>query len=288
MTHAANPTDATTAVPAAAALRIALWQCEQHPGDVAGNLARLRKAALHAASDRVDLLLCPEMVLTGYNVALAAVQRLAEPADGPSSRAVAAIAREAGLSIVWGFPERDAAGALFNAVQAVDAAGERLGHYRKTHLYGALDRSRFSASDGACAVFALNGWQVGMLICYDVEFPEAVRGLALLGADLVVVPTANMAGFDAVPLLLVPARAYENQCVVAYANCCGSEAGVDYGGLSVVAGPDGALIARAGAGPTLLTADLAAPRGGATLPYLADRRPDTYAALAGDGLARRR
>ena len=60
-----------------------------------------------------------------------------------------------------------------------------------------------------------------MLICYDVEFPEAVRRLALAGAGLVVVPTANMEGFEAVPRLLVPARAYENGLVVAYANCCG-------------------------------------------------------------------
>jgi predicted amidohydrolase len=261
-------------------MRVALWQCEQHPGDVAGNLARLREVALRAAGDQVELLVCPEMVVTGYNISADAVQRLAEPADGPSSQAIAALAREAGVAIVWGFAERDAGGQVFNAVQAVGADGVRLGVYRKTHLYGELDRSRFSASDGTPTVFEFMGWRVGVLICYDVEFPEAVRGLALRGADLVVVPTANMRGFDVVPHLLVPARAYENQVFVAYANCCGPEAGIAYGGLSAVAAPDGRLLAQADDGPALLVVDLELSQVRASpLPYLADRRPDTYAAL---------
>jgi predicted amidohydrolase len=259
-------------------LRIALWQCEQHPGDVAGNLARLRETALRVAADGVQLLVCPEMFLTGYAIDAETLQRVAEPADGPSAQAVAVLARETGVAIVWGFAERDLQGAVFNATQAVDARGQRLGVYRKTHLFGELDRSRFTASDGAPTVVELCGWTVGLLICYDVEFPEAVRALALRGVDLVVVPTANMVGFEVVPLLLVPARAYENQLFVAYANCSGREAGLVYGGLSVLAGPDGRLVSQADDSSTLLTIDLA-PDLSARTSHLADRRPDTYAAL---------
>ena len=83
-----------------------------------------------------------------------------------------------------------------------------------------------------------------------------------------------------VPHLLVPARAYENQVFVAYANCCGPEAGIAYGGLSAVAAPDGRLLAQADDGPALLVVDLELSQVRASpLPYLADRRPDTYAAL---------
>ena len=240
-------------------LRIALWQCEQHPGDVAGNIARLRETALRAAARSVDLLVCPEMVLTGYNIGAAEARRHAEAGNGPSAQTIAALAKEAGVAIVWGFPEVDAvdpAGAVHNAAQLVDAEGLLRGVYRKTHLYGDLDRAQFTASDGTCPVFELLGWRIGLLICYDVEFPEAVRRLALAGADLVAVPTANMLGFESVPQLLVPARACENQLFVAYANCCGSEGNMVYGGQSVVAGPDGRLLARADVSETLLVTDL--------------------------------
>jgi len=266
---------------AASPLRVALWQCEQRPGDVAGNLARLHETALGAARDGADLLVCPEMFLSGYNIGAEAVQRLAEPADGPSARAVATLAREAGLAIVYGFAERGERAAVFNAVQLIDAQGQRLGSYRKAHLFGALDRAQFSPSAGECPLFTLRGWRIGLLICYDIEFPEAARRLALLGAELIVVPTANMQGFDTVPLTLVPARAYENQHFVAYANACGPEGGIVYGGLSTIAAPDGSVLARAGQDPAVLMAGLDPHHAGRTMnTYLADRRPDIYGALS--------
>ncbi len=291
------------ALPAdAASLRIALLQCAPLPLDVAGNLRRLRTAALQAAGQGADLLVCPEMFLTGYAIGADAVRRLAEPRDGASAQAVAGIAREAGLAIAYGYPESDATDAApFNAAQFIDADGRPCGHYRKTHLFGGLDRAQFSVGDGAhgaaqhaavhtpFGVFEWRGWRVGLLICYDIEFPEPARALALAGADLIVVPTANMRAYDAVPRTLVPARAYENQLFVAYANYVGSEPThdpsshpLDYGGLSCVAAPAGTALARAGDAPTLLVADLDF----ATLqasrlhtPYLVGRRPALYAAL---------
>jgi predicted amidohydrolase len=127
--------------------------------------------------------------------------------------------------------------------------------------------------------FELDGWRIGLLICYEIEFPENARSLALAGADLIAVPTANMREFDFVATTLVPTRAYENQCVVAYANHCGSEGYVVYGGLSSIVGADGAPLAQAGRDEALLVADLdraqlAASR--AHLPYLADRKPALY------------
>lgn len=269
-------------------LRLALQQTAPLEADVAGNLARLEEAAMLVADSGVALLVCPEMSLTGYNIGAAAVQRLAEAADGAMAQTVAAIAQRAGLAIVYGYPERAADGAVFNAAQCIGADGRRLANHRKTHLFGELDRSMFSAGPALSPLFELNGWRMGLLICYEVEFPENVRRLALAGADLIVVPTANMREFDFVALSLVPTRAYENQFFVAYANHCGHEGEIEYGGLSSIVAPDGAFLALAERDEAMPVATLDHARLAASrehLPYLADRRPELYAAPAGMTIA---
>ncbi|WP_277343792.1 nitrilase-related carbon-nitrogen hydrolase, partial [Pseudomonas viridiflava] len=122
-----------------------------------------------------QLLVCPEMFLTGYNIGAAAVQRLAQPADGAAARQIAGIARHTGVAIAYGYPERGEDGRLYNAAQLIDAHGNRLGNYRKTHLFGDADRAMFSAGEQAPALFEFNGWKLGLLICYDLEFPENAR-----------------------------------------------------------------------------------------------------------------
>ena len=171
-------------------------------------------------------------------------------------RAIAEIAREHKLGILYGYPERDANGAIFNSVQLIDRQGERRANYRKTHLYGDLDRSQFSASDEPPAIFELDGWKIGLLICFDVEFPEAVRTLALAGADLVLVPTANMRPYEFVAQVLVPTRAYENQVFLAYANYVGNEEEIEYCGLSSIVAPDGQVLTKAKHSEELLVAEL--------------------------------
>lgn len=263
-------------------LTLALWQTAYAPPE-AGTAEALRRLDATAAQARVqgaDLLVCPEMSLTGYAIGPERLAALAESADGPLSQAVAAIAQRHGIAIVYGYPERHPGVGQqpFNATQAIAPDGTPLGHYRKTHLFGELDRAQFSLGDAASKVFEWYGWRLGLLICYDVEFPETVRGLALQGADAVLVPTANMAGFDEVPTLLVPARAYENSLFVAYANACGSEGGVHYGGLSTVAGPGRQRIAQAGRENVLLTLSLSRNelQHARTTGHLSHRRTDLY------------
>ena len=142
------------------------------------------------------------------------------------------------------------------------------------HLFGDVDRRLFVPNPERPAAFDFDGARSGVLICYDVEFPEAVRRLAVGGARTVLVPTANMAGYDDVQQILVPARACENGCGVVYANYCGADDLFEYNGLSEVCGPDGAVLARAGAqGEQLVIADLPNESAGT---YLADRRADLY------------
>lgn len=266
--------------------RVALFQDAGTPLDPAANLDRLASAARTAAARGARLLVAPEMHLTGYAVGPEAVERLAEPADGPSAERAAAIARATGVALAYGYPER-AEGGVYNAALLIDRDGRRLGH-RKAHLFGDLDRGMFAPGPGpkpgseTSPLLDLDGLRLGLLICYDVEFSEAARALALAGADLLVVPTALMEPHEAVARLVVPARAFENGLFVAYANRCGREGDLAYIGQSCVIGPDGADITRAGRDPALVLADLdpAALRAArAANPYLEDRRPDLYGRL---------
>ena len=265
-------------------LTIALWQTPyaSTPSDA---LARLEHALMRARQQGAELLLCPEMGLTGYAIGADRVRLLAESVDGPRALAVAAMAKRHQMAVVVGMPLQPPDGGLpWNSALAFGPDGGRLASYRKTHLFGALDHAQFRPGDHSSTFFAWRGWRLGLLICYDVEFPEAVRLLALQGVDAVLVPTANMQGFDEVPKLLVPARACENRVYVAYANACSDEGAVRYGGLSTVAGPDGTALVTAGRDEAILLTTLKrqalqAAADGSQLPH---RRADLYGPLVSE------
>ena len=257
-------------------MKIAIYQCEGIPGSKEENLKLLHKAALSAAEQGARLLICSEMFLSGYNIG-DKVFELAEPADGPAFQRAATIAREADLALLYGYPEREDAH-IYNSAILIDRDGTNLANYRKTHLYGPEENRLFQKGD-KFVISELEGIKVGILICYDVEFPEAVRLLALAGASLVAVPTAIMQPFCSTCRLLVPARAYENQIFVAYANRCGKEGDLIYCGLSCIVGPDGKDRARAGDDEEMLVAeinlaDIDTSR--QANPYLTDLRPELY------------
>jgi 5-aminopentanamidase len=224
-----------------------------------------------------DLVVTAEMSTTGYHIG-ARTHELAEPADGPTAAEMSALARRTGVALAYGYPEADG-GNVHNSVQLVDATGRRLANYRKTHLFGDLDKAWFTPGDEPVVQADVGGVRVGLLICYDVEFPELVRAHALAGTELLVVPTALMTPYELVADALVPARAYESQLFVAYANRCDVEQELTYCGRSCVVAPTGEVLARAGADPALITAEvtreaLAASRLENT--HLADRRPELY------------
>jgi predicted amidohydrolase len=229
------------------------------------------------ATAGADLVVTAEMSTTGYHIG-ARSHELAEPADGPIAARMSALARKTGVALAYGYPETDGSH-VYNSVQLIDAAGRRLANYRKTHLFGNLDKAWFTPGSEAVVQADLDGVRVGLLICYDVEFPEIVRAHALAGTELLVVPTALMSPYELVADTLVPARAYESQLFVAYANRCDTERELTYCGRSCVVAPTGEVLARAGSGPGLIAADvtraaLVASRLENT--HLADRRPELY------------
>ncbi|GCB51130.1 carbon-nitrogen hydrolase family protein [Streptomyces sp. NL15-2K] len=261
-------------------MRTALLQSSGLPGSTVENLKVLDEAAGRAAAAGAGLLVAPEMFLTGYAIG-GDIGRLAEPADGEAADAIAETATRHGLAIAYGYPER-AAGQVFNSAQLISADGTRLANYRKTHLFGCFEREHYTPGGQAVVQAELNGLRVGLMICYDVEFPENVRAHALAGTDLLLVPTAQMHPFQFVAESVVPVRAFENQMYIAYVNRIGREGEFDFVGLSTLAGPDGVARTRAGRGDELLLADvdpafLAASR--EANPYLEDRRPGLYRSL---------
>ncbi|MFI0913110.1 carbon-nitrogen hydrolase family protein [Streptomyces abikoensis] len=262
-------------------LRIALFQGPSGvPASTADSIAALDDAARRAAAAGARLLLTDELFLTGYALG-EAVADLAEPADGPGARAVARVAAEHGLAIGYGYPERDG-GTVFNSLQLIGPDGTRLANYRKTHLFGEYETTSFTPGRDLVVQAELDGVRIGLLICYDVEFPETVRAHALAGTELLLVPTALMRPYEIVPQTIVPARAWESQLYIAYANRCGVEGDLTFAGLSCLAAPDGTVRARAGAGEDLIVADvdpelLRASRAENT--YLGDRRPALYTSL---------
>ena len=261
-------------------MRTALLQSSGRPGSVAENLKVLDDAAGRAAAAGAGLVIAPEMFLTGYAIG-DDIARLAEAADGDSADTVAEIATRHGLAVAYGYPERDG-GTVYNSAQLISADGTRLANYRKTHLFGCFERDHFTPGEQQVVQAELNGLRVGILICYDVEFPENVRAHALAGTDLLVVPTAQMHPFQFVAESMIPVRAFENQMYVAYVNRVGREGEFEFVDLSTLAGPDGVARTRAGREEDLVFADtdpvlLAASR--EANPYLKDRRPGLYGSL---------
>lgn len=227
-------------------MRIAALQMQAAAGDPATNLARIERAADEAAEKGAAILVAPELAVTGYGAG-DVITRLAEPTDGPTARALAAIASKAGIAIVTGFAERSG-DTIYNSALFVDGV-KPAAVYRKSHLYGDYERALFRPEHPAAGIVEFRGLKFGLLICYDVEFPENVRRLARAGADAVLVPTALPASDHAALIAqkMIPVRAFENQIFVAYVNHCGADERFAYAGLSGIAAPDGTLLAKAGA-----------------------------------------
>lgn len=256
-------------------MRFALLQTAPVSG-LEDGMKVLADAADRAAGQGADLLITPEMFLTGYNIP---VDTLREAAGRMDDTIVRELARDAGIGLLVGMPDLTEYGTLYNTALLIDDLGVERARYRKTHLFGDLDRDRFSAGDTLSPVVEFRGWKLALAICYDIEFPELARSLTLAGAEAILVPTANMKPYESICTRIVPARAEENGVAIAYVNQCGPEGEMDYCGLSCLCGPDGGDLARAGTVPDLIFADLDrepfdAVRANAT--HLIDRRPSLY------------
>lgn len=270
----------------AGTIRIAGVQMEPKLGRIAENLERILLGIHQAAEAGARLAVFPECALSGYGFGSREEGfDHAAPIDGPEVKRVAETVARTGCACVFGLLERDET-RLFNACVLVGPDGVA-GSYRKVHLPFLGVDMFVDPGDRPFAVHEVFGIKIGMHICYDGSFPETARVLALLGADLIVLPTNWPTHSECAAEHMIPTRAMENTVYVMAVNRVGVESGFRFIGGSSIADPSGKVLARAG-GDTedLLLADvdpehsrrkhLVRVPGRHEINRIADRRPAFY------------
>jgi 5-aminopentanamidase len=270
-------------------MKIAAVQMDIKLGEVELNLsaivARLREAALNGAK----LVVFPECAVSGYCFdSLEEALPFAQPIPGSATEHLSTVCVELDVFAVFGMLERDG-DRVFNAAVLTGPDGV-VGSYRKTHLpFLGIDQ-HVNYGDRPFDVHQAGDINVGMNICYDSAFPEASRCLALLGADLIALPTNWPPGAECVAGHVLNTRAMENAVYFAAANRVGEERGFRFIGLSRICAPDGSTLAASeDDSETILYAEIDPARsrnkrvvrevGRHAIDRLADRRPDLYGSL---------
>ena len=236
-----------------------------------------------AAEQNAELILFPEMYLTGYALEDKILQ-MAEAVSGPSIEILAQLARKNKISICMGFPELEPASRkIFNSLVCLSGRGDILAVYRKIHLFG--EEKKYFCSGREIKVAETPLGRTGFLICYDLEFPEMARMIALQGTEVLLVATANMHPWCYQQDIYVKARAMENQVFLALANRIGREKNLVFCGSSRLVDPMGYV--QAGADdrlPALLIEDIDRSRiaevRNSSVNYLKERRPEIYRPLS--------
>jgi predicted amidohydrolase len=208
--------------------------------------ANLRKMGKVLADAEADLALFGELYLSGY-MARDAIPKLAETIEGPSVRAVQELAAEHGTHVVFGMPERAATGRTLYNTSVLVAPDERTWAYRKIYLanFGPFEEAVWFGRGRDLVLADTKIGRIGLVICYDLFFPELSKALALQGADVIAAisaaPHTSRRFFDAI----LPARAIENATYVLYANLVGTELNQVFSGGTQAIGPRGEDLGRA-------------------------------------------
>ena len=262
------------------------------------NIAAVRRLALRAAEAGAGFVCFPELASTIYPAFTNDPElfRLAEPEDGPSVTAARAIAREAGLVLVYPFFEREG-DHYYNSAVVFSGDGQRLTKYRKNTIPSGLGRLvgtggseeyYFRPGDlGFPVVQTELGYKLGLNICYDRNLPEPARCVALNGAELLCVPVTSTQRARSRWEMLLCARAVENVMYVAAPNRVGVDQGGApgefYFGESLIINPRGEIVAHASATEEdVVWADLdrdLLERQRKNWVFFTDRRPDQYSAI---------
>jgi deaminated glutathione amidase len=267
-------------------LRVACVQINSSPSK-AENLERMEPLVARAAATGADLVLLPEKWngLGSHEILL----DVAEPLDGGETvEAMSGWARTHGITLVGGSiaERREGREKLSNTCVVFDAEGDVEAVYRKIHMFdvevgGVVYRESDVEEPGDGPVSCdVEGWRLGLTVCYDLRFPELYRILAVEGAELVTVPAAFTlyTGKDHWELLL-RARAVENQCYVLAANQWGVVEGKSSYGRSSIVDPWGVVLAQAPDGDGVVSAELDRAhleRIRRSVPSLANRQPAAY------------
>jgi omega-amidase len=256
-------------------IKAGIIQFDVRLGEVKRNLTVVRKRVASLARQGLQLVVLPEMWSTGF-----ANERLPELSETTPLilENLAGLSKELHLTIIGSLPENSLDG-VYNTAYVVDRDGSIAGVYRKVHLFSQTDEDRYFRPGHKAVVAKTSLGPIGLMICYDLRFPELCRCLALRGANMVVVmaqwPAERVAHWEA----LLKARAIENQLFVLGVNRCGEDDGRVYGGHSRMISPYGEVVARAGNRPASPWANIdlgLVDRTRKQIPCLRERMPEAY------------
>ncbi|MEC0210562.1 carbon-nitrogen family hydrolase [Paenibacillus ehimensis] len=258
---------------------LALLQMDIAIGEPERNFAKLESLLDEAVAHdtKPDVIVFPEMWNTGY--ALDRIQELADHYGERTEALLSAFSRKHGVNIIGGSISEKRDNGVYNTIFAYDRDGNRAGDYSKIHLFRLMDEEKFLQSGDRAGELQLDGIPAGMMICYDIRFPELARKLALGGAQILFVPAEwpNPRLHHWRTLLM--ARAIENQMFVVSCNRVGVSGTTEFFGHSMVIDPWGEVLAEGGEAETIVRAavDLSqVPAVRSKIPVFEDRRPSLY------------
>lgn len=237
-------------------MKIGVVQMDAPAGQAVSNMSKVSRYAKQAARENCDVVVFPEMVDTGYN--MDAISSTAAAWDEKPFQVVCAAALDNHIHIICNISER-VDGNIYNTTAVVDPSGAFIGKYRKMHLaaYPPLHEDSCITPGDGLAVVRIKDIRMGLLICYDLRFPEMSRSLVLDGAEALVLCSAWPFPRHRHLNTLIQARAIENQVYFVAANRVGSEERVTFCGSSCIVDPYGITVAAASEEKeTLITAEI--------------------------------
>jgi len=224
-------------------------------------------------NDALDLIVCPELFLSGYG-SFDKIKEYCEARTGEHASQISLLAIKYSTAIVYGYPEIDKHN-LFNSAQYFDNQGLSLANHRKKMLPPTADESKIFKPGSESSIITINGIKAAIVICYELEFPEIVRKLALRGVELIIAPTGQSSHWPAAALYNCRTRAFENGIYVVYANSTGNLNGINFMGESKIIGPDGLDVVNAGTTEKVIAVEINTDEISSVrnkLPYLDDSR----------------
>ena len=228
-------------------IKLALAQISTKRENKKENLQKIEKFTIKAKEQAADLVIFPELSLTGY-VVRDQIYELAETIPGPSTKRIEALATKTGMHIIFGMPElsEKTKATIFNTAVFVGPKGV-IGKYRKMYLptHSVFEEKRYFRPGYQTAAFDTKLGKIGLCICYDLFFPEVCRLTRLKGTELIVAISASPAIRRSYFEILTAARALENTVFLAYVNLVGVEDGLQFWGGSRLVSPTGDVLAKA-------------------------------------------
>ncbi|ODC03002.1 carbon-nitrogen hydrolase [Terasakiispira papahanaumokuakeensis] len=251
-------------------MQLLLAQLSSQEGQIQKNLDRALEV-IHSAAPETQLIIFPETHLTGF-AEHGHTEDRALSLDSPQIQALIEVSQSTDTAVAIGLLEqRDHQ--VFNTTILITPEAGIQARYSKTHLWP--DERPLVEAGTELVSTQWRGWQLGLLICYDIEFPEPARALAQMGTELLIVTNGNMDPYGPVHARAAQARAQDNQYFVAMTNRCGEGVGLRFAGESAVFAPSGETLQSAGHDDQLMTITLdraALEEAKRDYHYLADRR----------------